>query len=147
MSRGAKRDGNLAAREAALQMLYAHALAKQDLQQIEGWYLDAHPLPPALRRQASGLLAAAAAEEVRIEAMIRRHAIGWRLERISLIDRSVLTLAIAELLHAPAESHGTIIQMAKRLAARFSQPEAVNFIHGLLAAVARELAASAPSTS
>lgn len=141
MRKPANRDGGMAAREAALQMLYARALAGQDIPQIERWYLDAHPLPPEMQLRAAKLLAAAVAHEARIDDLIRRHAIGWRLERISIIDRCLLTVAIAELLSEATPAASATIQAALRLAKRFSQPEAVGFIGGLLEAIARALKA------
>ena len=128
------------AREAALQMLYALELGGQDAAQIERWYLAAHPLPPAVRERAGALVDAAVGHREQIEDLIRRHARGWRLERISVIDRSLLKLAAAELLLRPAPSLGVVVQACLDLARKFSQPDALKFLHGLLDAMARDMA-------
>jgi len=133
------RDTKMAAREAALQMLYALELGGQDAAQVERWYLAAHPLPPEVRERAGALVDTAARERERIESLIRRHARGWKLERISLIDRSLLKLGVAELLLMPAPPLPAVIHACLQLGRKFSQPEVLNFLHGLLDAVARDL--------
>lgn len=137
------RNPAAAAREAALQMWYAHELGGEDLATISTWYLQAHPLPPRVRVEALAMVDAVRIHSARIEALLRQHAVGWRLERFSVIDRSLAKLATAELLLAPALPAPGVIQSALRLAKRFSQPEAVGFLHALLDAVARDLAAPA----
>lgn len=129
------------AREAALQMLYALDLdgGSQSAREVEHWYQQAHPLPAAVAARAQALVAAVEAQRSEIERRIEKHAIGWRLERMSVVDRCVLKLATAEILLAP-DAPRAAIQAAMKLAQKFSQPEAVAFIQGLLEAMARELA-------
>lgn len=133
------------AREAALQMLYALELGGQDAGQVERWYLAAHPLEPAVRERAGALLDAAVGQREQIEARIRRHAQGWKLERISVIERSILKLAAAELHLGPPPPPPQIIEAALALTKTFSHPGAVAFVHGLLDAMVHEPAASSPS--
>lgn len=140
MSPSGSRDAAAGAREAALQMMYARELGGQEPSAIQRWYLQAHPLPARVQQQAGALFNAAVAQQERIEDLIRRHAVGWRLERISVIDRSLLKLAIAELLLQPTASSAEVTQATLRLARRYSQPEVLKFLHGLLDAIAREIA-------
>ncbi|MGH9475414.1 MAG: transcription antitermination factor NusB [Terriglobales bacterium] len=127
-------------REAALQMIYAVDLGGQGAATVAHWYLQAHPLTEEAAALASALLEAVGDRKDEIEAVIERHAIGWRLVRMSAVDRSLLKLAVAELLLHPRASARTVIQAAARLAHKYSQPEAEAFVRGLLEAVARELA-------
>ncbi|HUX68021.1 MAG TPA: transcription antitermination factor NusB [Terriglobales bacterium] len=140
MSGRGSRDPAAGAREATLQMLYARELGGQEPALIQRWYLEAHPLPARVQARAGALFDAAVVQQARIEDLIRRHAVGWRLERISVIDRSLLKLAIAELLLEPDAPAAVITQAALRLAKKYSQPEVFKFLHGLLDAIARELA-------
>lgn len=132
-------DVRTAAREAALQMLYALEMGGQTPDQVEGWYLESHPLEPDTRERAGRLLDQAVMNSERIEALIDRHARGWKRERMTLIDRSLLKLAIGEMLDSEHAPHPVIINEALRLTKKFSQPEAVNFVNGLLHAVSQEL--------
>lgn len=133
------RDQKMPAREAALQMLYALEMGGQDAAQIERWYVAAHPLPPAVRERAGALLDSAVTHRERIEGAIRQHAHGWRLERISLIDRSLLKLGAAELLLEPAPPLAAVVKACLELGRQFSQPDALRFLHGVLDAMARDL--------
>lgn len=132
-------DARSAAREAALQMLYALEMGGQTASQVERWYLDAHPLEPDVRERAGRLLDQAVMNNARIESLIDRHARGWKRERMTVVDRSLLKLAIGEMLEEHHQPHPVIINEALRLTKKFSQPEAVNFMNGLLHAVAQDL--------
>jgi len=142
MSPAARHEPAMAAREAALQMLYALELGGQDAAQIERWYVAAHPLAPAVRERAGALIGTTVRQRERIEDLIRRYSRGWKLERISLIDRSLLKLACAELLLEPEPAWAEAIQACAQLARRFSQPEAQRFLRGVLESIADELRAA-----
>lgn len=79
-----------------------------------------------------------------IDKQIEAKSQHWRLERMPVVDRNILRLAIYELstkvLEAPI-----VIDEALELARQFSGDEAVSFINGILDAVRRETAESAPS--
>lgn len=130
------------ARQAALQMLYARELAGGAPEAIGAWFSAAHPQEAPVARRAQELVEMAASREERIEELIRRHAIGWRLERISAIDRSLLKLGMAELLLSPRRSRNHTVQAVRRLAERYSQPEASGFLAAILDAMGRELEAA-----
>lgn len=133
-------DVRTAAREAALQMLYAVEMGGQTASEVERWYLDAHPLEPDVRERAGRLLDQTVMNKARIEGLIDRHARGWKRERMSLIDRSLLKMAIGEMIEEEERAPlPVIINEAIRLTKKYSQPEAIRFVNGLLDAVAREL--------
>ncbi|MGH9487076.1 MAG: transcription antitermination factor NusB [Terriglobales bacterium] len=132
-----------AAREAALQMIYALDLGGQNAAQVEHWYLEAHPLAPVAALRARTLVEAVVERQTELEALIGRHAIGWRLERMNVVDRSLLKLAGAEMLLQPESGRRAIIAAAIKLARKFSQLEAVRFVQGVLEAMAQELAPEA----
>lgn len=134
------RAGRQEAREATFQMLYALELGGQTAGEVERWYLEAHPLAPAVRERAGALLDAAMAQRERIEELLRRHAQGWKLERISLVDRSLLRLATAELLIGGLPRG--VLEATLALAKKFSQPGAVAFLHAVLDAIAADLASA-----
>lgn len=127
----------MAAREAALQMIYALEVGGGDAAQVALSYRQSHPLPEPVGQQAEALLRTAAEQRPRIEDLIQRNSVGWRLERMSVIDRSLLKLATAEML--TGQPRVIVVQTTVRLARKFSQPEAISFLQGLLEAVAREV--------
>ena len=80
-----------------------------------------------------------------LDELIRSHASGWSLERIAPLERSILRVGLAELLHAdelpgdhaiPPEG---AIDEAVETAKRFCGAEAPAFVNGILGAVLREV--------
>jgi N utilization substance protein B len=77
--------------------------------------------------------------QVETDAIIRRFAKGWSLERMPVIDRSLLRMAIYELGHRPDVPTGAVISEAVELAKRYSTDDSGKFVNGMLAAIAEEL--------
>ncbi len=75
----------------------------------------------------------------RIDDLVARFAIGWALDRMPVIDRSLLRLSTYELLERPDVPVGAIISEAVELANRFSTEESGRFVNGVLAAIAAEV--------
>jgi len=109
------------------------------------------PLGETLPRDVHGFTFALA-EQVRehqeeIDELIRRHASDWPLERIAPLERSILRVALLELLYPnvlpgeqPIPPEGAIDE-AVETAKRFCGAGAPAFINGILGAVLRERAA------
>ena len=79
-----------------------------------------------------------------LDRLIREHATGWSLERIAPLERSILRVGIAEMLHGgelPGERtippEGAIDE-AVEIAKRFCGSEAPAFVNGILGAVMTE---------
>jgi N utilization substance protein B len=86
-----------------------------------------------------------------LDELISRHATGWTIDRIAPLERSILRVGLAELLHAdevpgdqaiPPEG---AINEAVETAKRFCGAEAPAFVNGILGAVLRELDGVRPS--
>ena len=58
---------------------------------------------------------------------------------MAAVDRNILRAAVAELLGFPATPRAVIINEALEIARKFSSPESVQFINGVLDSVGREL--------
>lgn len=71
--------------------------------------------------------------------LIRRFSKGWSLERMPVIDRTLLRMAIYELGHRPDVPTGAVISEAVELAKRYSTDDSGKFVNGMLAAIAKEL--------
>jgi len=116
--------------------VYQHDLTGRPLEQTLG--PDASPFERALARAAVDR-----AEE--LDAVIDRHAHGWSVERIQPLERSIMRVALVEMLHAdavPAEepipAEGAI-EEAVETAKIFCGSDAPGFVNGVLAAVLREV--------
>lgn len=71
------------------------------------------------------------------DALIRRHSVNWRLERMPLVDRNILRMSMYEMLHLGTPAP-VVIDQGIELARRFSGEASVSFINGVLDAVRRE---------
>jgi transcription antitermination protein NusB len=84
------------------------------------------------------------AHATEIDRKIEQRAQNWRLERMPVVDRNILRLAIYEL-GLDALPGPVIIDEALELTRQFSNEEAVAFINGILDAVHREARAAGQS--
>jgi N utilization substance protein B len=63
----------------------------------------------------------------------------WRIERMNVMDRLILRLAVYEFLHEPETPSKVIINESLELARTFSNDDSVRFINGILDAIRRRL--------
>lgn len=77
----------------------------------------------------------------RLTKKIEAKAEHWRLERMAVVDRNILRLAIYELTQQAVPAP-IIIDEALELARQFSNDESVSFINGVLDAVHRQTVAA-----
>jgi N utilization substance protein B len=82
-----------------------------------------------------------AVERYRAEAdqRIARAAVGWPLDRMAVVDRLVLRLAVAELLDHDAVPVAVVIDEAVELAKTYSTEESGGFVNGVLSSIAAEV--------
>jgi len=76
-----------------------------------------------------------------VDERISRHAEHWRMERMPVVDRNILRLAVYEMTHEDTPP-AVVIDEALELARKFSGEESVQFVNGVLDAVHRESAAA-----
>jgi N utilization substance protein B len=135
--------GRRRAREASLQMLYQWEVGRSSADESVATYWPEHDagneLPEPLRKFANGLVRGTIARLKEIDAILTAHAQNWRIERMAVIDRLVLRLAIYEMLAEADTPPRVIINEALELARTYSGDEAVGFVNGVLDAVRKEL--------
>lgn len=111
--------------------------------------LTGRPLGDLLAPQASlftrALAHAAADMAPELDATIERHAHGWSAGRIQPLERSIMRVALVEMLHPdvapsdrPIPPEGAIEEAVKS-AKVFCASEAPGFVNGVLAAVLRQV--------
>lgn len=142
------------AREMAIQMLYQQELGDSTLQQVFDSFdlsdyveetderttgQEAEDVTERRRKQAAAsfdyackLVEGALANTESIDALIRRHAENWRLERMPVIDRNILRLALYEMLHEEKVPKVVIVDEAIELAKKFGSENSSRFVNGLL---------------
>jgi N utilization substance protein B len=129
------------ARECALQMLFAADAAKtRDTVLTRNYWaeLGEQSLDEETRRFADKLSIGTLREIEVIDAKIRTRAEHWRIERMAIVDRNVLRLAVFEFLFSDTP-HTVVINEALEITRRFSTFEATQFINGILDAIKHDL--------
>jgi N utilization substance protein B len=129
------------ARAAALQALYLCEIGRTNPADALEAYFGEHgeALDDEARAFTRELVIGAVADQPEIDRLIGEHARNWRLERLAVVDRIVLRLAIWELRHRPDTSAAIVIDEALELARTFSGEEAVKFVNGVLDAVRKTI--------
>lgn len=130
MTTGTRRE----ARERALSLLYEAEL--KDLTPAE--VLADLPVDPD--PFAEDLVRGVGEHRVEIDAAIERFAIDWAIDRMPVVDRTVLRLGVYELLHRADIPVGAVISEAVELAKRYSTEDSGRFVNGVLAAVSANCA-------
>jgi N utilization substance protein B len=139
-----KKDQRHRARESALQILYQWDVGKIEIERaIETFFArqwpDAVRPSDELRRVAGSLARETVARIEAIDVLVAETAERWRPERMAVIDRLILRMAIGELMRGPDTPHAVVINEALELARTFSTEDAVKFINGMLDAVRKKL--------
>ena len=120
-------------RERALSLLYEAELKAMPPHEV----VAALPVPPD--PFAAELVAAAEAHRDEADRLVGEAAVGWPLDRMAVVDRLVLRLAVAELLEPAGPPVAVVIDEAVELAKTYSTEDSGGFVNGVLSTVARQL--------
>ena len=95
-------------------------------------------LEPAARSFSRELVEGVEAERAELDAAIERHSVGWPLDRIAPLERSILRVALHELRSRPDVPDEVAIDEAVEAAKELCSADAPRFVNGVLGAVHRE---------
>lgn len=127
-------------RELALQALYQEELAgsdfRLDFEEFCVHFQVSKKAIPYARRLVEGVQQ----QREPINQRISRFAENWRLERMSVIDRNILRLAVFEIYFQDDVPISVAINEAVEIAKRYSTDDSGPFINGILDAMAKEAA-------
>jgi len=136
-------DSRHRGRQAALQMLYQSEIGRTPIEEVSQtfWSGGTPGTPPGepVRAFAIALAEGVTAQTARIDPLITEAAEHWRIERMNVMDRLILRLAVYEFLHETGTPAKVVINEALELARGFSADESVRFINGVLDAIRRTL--------
>lgn len=115
--------------ERAIEIFNTHlSLAEAEEERGEDLPPDQVPAPDAFQES---LVRGTARQIEELDELIARRAENWRLERMPGVDRNILRMAIYEM-----KEEGTppavVIDEALELARRYSEPDAIPFLNGVL---------------
>lgn len=127
-------------RELALQMLFQADMGQQKPSEVHRtFWAERNNVTGDVRGFAEDLFRVATDRAGEINILIERHTQHWRMDRMAAVDRNIIRCAVAEFLAYPSTPKAVIINEALEIARKFSSPESVQFINGVLDSIAREL--------
>lgn len=130
-------------RIAAFQILYEidllvdpnRAELKNDLSKLRKFiqdHFDHFQTPNNAREFSINLVTLALTHSEEIDLCIQKTAKNWQISRMSPIDRNILRLATAEMLHFKETPHVIIMNEAIEIAKEFGSDESSKFVNGVL---------------
>src|ERR1039458_1832699 len=123
-----------------MQMLFRADIGRHSPDDVEATFWKAgDPVEPEVRGFAEDLFRVAKDRQEEIDALIVAHSKNWRLKRMPAVDRNLLRMAVAELLGFKGTPFPIVINEALEIGRRFSGPESINFLNGVLDSIARGL--------
>ncbi len=122
---GVRREG----REAAVQYLYLRDLSGDCNLEI---FYKFRGLSPAARRFCNTLVHGATEHLAAIDKTITEGTQNYELNRISVVDRNVLRVALYEMLHCPETPPVVAINEAIEIAKKYSTEDSGRFVNGVL---------------
>jgi N utilization substance protein B len=126
------------ARITALQALFEIDTATHATDEVLGRYLGNSQMPPATRQFIESLVRGVMAERERLDAIIGKNAPTWPVPQLPAVDRTVLRMALWELLIERDVPVKAAINEAVELAKRFGGDNSGRFVNGVLGTVVAE---------
>ncbi len=125
-------------REKALQILYAYELNPDKLELlISGNLAEVHSTED--REFTKELVTKTIVNRKDLDEMIKNKVANWEMERIALIDRILLRIAITELLYFPDIPPKVSINEVIEIAKVYSTAKSGKFVNGILDAILADL--------
>jgi len=127
------------ARELAFRVAYQADVMGEPVGEAWARTRDAEALSDDQRELIDDVLRLLAGRGEEIDAALREAARHWEIERLAATDRSVLRMAIAELLGRSGTPARVVLDEAIDIAKRFGSEESGRFVNGVLDRVVRNL--------
>jgi len=125
-----------AAREAALQMLYAAELGQHSIETLLKDFWREFPGDAEGRSYADSAVRGVLADRAKLDERLISASANWRLERMTPVARNVLRLGTWELLTHPEIPRAVIIDESVEVAKRYGGTESGSFVNGVLDRIA-----------
>lgn len=121
------------ARKAALDLLYESDIRRTSAESLLTQRIES--LEYLIRDYTKTLVAGVALNKLRIDELIQSYAQGWDFDRMPVIDRNLLRIAIYELLYEKDLAPAIAISEAVELAKTLSTDDSATYINGILSTI------------
>jgi len=142
-----KKGGRRKARELSLQVLFQLDTGARDQTTEEAFSLFCRTFdaPPEARNYAWELVAGVRRHLEALDAELNRASEHWRLDRMSVVDRNILRLALYEMRYLPDVPMKVSLNEAIDLGKKYGTEESGAFINGVLDRIHHQLASEESS--
>lgn len=123
------------ARECAVQMLFQIDLSGVEPAEVYAQFWEAHDMEADVRSFSQELVDGVYATRDQLDAKISKASKRWRLERMAVVDRNILRMALFEMNRSPETPPPVVIDEAIEVARRFGTDESARFVNGVLDAL------------
>ena len=125
-------------RQRALQILFLWDARGQPVDEAMDAYYDTlySEEQPAREPFVADLVRGTVEHAAELDEQISKHAEHWRMERMPIVDRNILRMAVFEMIYGGTPA-AIGIDEALELARKFSNEESVQFVNGVLDAIRR----------
>ena len=122
------------ARKQALDILFEADIRQSSASDLLESRLIVEPGPDArpIREFAKALVIGVIDHRRKIDELISTYAQGWDMDRLPIVDRNILRIAIYEILWGEEIPQAVAIDEALTMAALLSTEESAGYIHGVL---------------
>ncbi|MGC9056626.1 MAG: transcription antitermination factor NusB [Candidatus Saccharicenans sp.] len=127
------------ARECALQILFQLEFGDESIEEVFRDFWKHQRVSPEVKEYCEILVRGISQNKLEIDNLIQQASRNWRLDRMAVVDRNVLRIAVYELKSEKNLPVPVIIDEAIEIAKKFSGQEAAIFINGLLDAISHSL--------
>ncbi|MBI5744486.1 MAG: transcription antitermination factor NusB [Elusimicrobia bacterium] len=127
------------ARENCLQSLYSSDIAGlEPAAVLASFQMEEFALEEKVFEFYKTLYSSTVANLQKIDEIIKKTSLNWEMERMPAIDRSILRMAVCEMMILSDAPAAVIIDEAIELAKKYSTEKSGKFVNGVLDSIARQ---------
>ena len=121
------------ARERALEIFYEATIKERTIAEV----LNQLGIRPD--EYTVAILVSAEQNQQKANELISEFAVDWTLDRIAIVDRLVMTMAVGEMMMNDAPPKAVILDEAVELAKIYSTDGSPSFVNGVLSSIAEQI--------
>jgi N utilization substance protein B len=127
------------ARESTLQILFQLEFNDSELENIFESFWQEKKASKEIKEYSRWLVEGIVSHRERIDRLIQSVSENWRIDRMALVDRNVLRIAVFELLCEERLAPAIVIDEAIEISKKYSSEEAATFVNGILDAARKKI--------
>jgi len=132
------------AREQALQVLFQLEFDSARAEDVLAQFRDNKRTASEIQEYCDHLVKGVSEHIKEIDRFIQSVSKNWRIERMALVDRNILRIAVFELIHERDVDPPVVIDEAIEITRKYSSDQSSRFINGILDAIHKKRAEQPP---